>query len=56
MHWNRYAILDECSSAISAEMERRLYRICMEQNISYISIAQYVSCPTMPLKSTHIRP
>jgi ABC-type transport system involved in cytochrome c biogenesis ATPase subunit len=30
-HKPKYAILDECSSAISAEMERRLYRICMEQ-------------------------
>lgn len=38
-HKPRYAILDECSSAISAEMERRLYRICAEHKITYITIA-----------------
>jgi ABC-type uncharacterized transport system fused permease/ATPase subunit len=38
-HKPRFAILDECSSAISSEMERRLYRICKEQKITYITIA-----------------
>ena len=38
-HKPRYAILDECSSAISTDMERRLYRIVNELNITYITIA-----------------
>ena len=38
-HRPRFAILDECSSAISSEMERRLYRICNEANVTYITIA-----------------
>ena len=38
-HKPRYAILDECSSAISADMERRLYRIVNELNVTYITIA-----------------
>jgi hypothetical protein len=28
-----------CQTAISSEMERRLYRICKEQKITYITIA-----------------
>ena len=39
-HRPRYAILDECSSAISTEMEQRLYRIVRELGITYITIAQ----------------
>jgi hypothetical protein len=35
----RFAILDECTSAVTADMERRLYRICQENGITYISIA-----------------
>lgn len=35
----RYAILDECSSAITADMERRLYRICLENEVTYVTIA-----------------
>ena len=38
-HKPRFAILDECSSAITSEMERRLYRICQENSITYITIA-----------------
>lgn len=38
-HKPRFAILDECSSAISSEMERRLYRICNEAKVTYITIA-----------------
>ena len=34
-----FAILDECSSAISDEMTRRLYRICQDQRCAYITIA-----------------
>ena len=33
-HRPRYAILDECSSAISSEMERRLYRICRDHQVN----------------------
>ena len=38
-HEPKYAILDECSSAISTEMEQRLYRIVAEKKITYITIA-----------------
>eukprot|EP01052_Picozoa_sp_SAG31_P011261 SAG31_NODE_634_length_13365_cov_182.161767_8_plen_319_part_00 len=38
-HSPKFAILDECSSAISSEMERRLYKICKDNNITYITIA-----------------
>ena len=45
-HRPRFAILDECSSAISSEMERRLYRICREHSITFITI---VSAATVGL-------
>jgi ABC-type multidrug transport system ATPase subunit len=35
----RFAILDECSSAISDEMTHRLYKICQAQATAYITIA-----------------
>lgn len=38
-HKPRFAILDECSSAITSEMEQRLYKICDEWDITYITIA-----------------
>jgi ABC-type uncharacterized transport system fused permease/ATPase subunit len=38
-HKPKYAILDECSSAISTEMEQRLYRIVIREKITYITIA-----------------
>eukprot|EP01048_Picozoa_sp_COSAG05_P025599 COSAG05_NODE_6585_length_934_cov_0.814371_1_plen_197_part_10 len=38
-HKPRFAILDECTSAVTADMERRLYRICVENAITYITIA-----------------
>ena len=34
-----FAILDECTSACSVEMERRLFGICNELKISYITIS-----------------
>ena len=38
-HKPRFAILDECSSAITSEMEERLYKICVDWGITYITIA-----------------
>ena len=38
-HEPQYAILDECSSAISTEMEQRLYRIVTDLNVTYVTIA-----------------
>jgi ABC-type uncharacterized transport system fused permease/ATPase subunit len=29
----------ECTSAVTADMERRLYKICLENAITYITIA-----------------
>eukprot|EP00040_Diaphanoeca_grandis_P021946 m.117418 g.117418 ORF g.117418 m.117418 type:complete len:1285 (-) comp28579_c0_seq1:26-3880(-) len=38
-HKPQYAILDECTSAVSGAMERTLYRVCKEMNITYITIS-----------------
>eukprot|EP00039_Didymoeca_costata_P001964 m.56591 g.56591 ORF g.56591 m.56591 type:complete len:1243 (+) comp11047_c0_seq2:42-3770(+) len=38
-HAPTYAILDECTSAVSASMERKLYEICSEMNITCITIS-----------------
>jgi ABC-type uncharacterized transport system fused permease/ATPase subunit len=38
-HRPRFAILDECTSACSMEMEQRLFRICNELEMSYITIS-----------------
>lgn len=38
-HSPRFAILDECTSAVTREMEQRLYSYCVSQRISYITIA-----------------
>ena len=38
-HKPKFAILDECSSAITSEMEERLYDICQRWKITYITIA-----------------
>eukprot|EP00041_Stephanoeca_diplocostata_P005046 m.55299 g.55299 ORF g.55299 m.55299 type:complete len:1330 (+) comp15539_c0_seq7:165-4154(+) len=37
-HCPRYAILDECTSAVSTEMENLLYSECQRQGITYITI------------------
>eukprot|EP01024_Parvocaulis_polyphysoides_P028714 TRINITY_DN25901_c0_g1_i1.p3 TRINITY_DN25901_c0_g1~~TRINITY_DN25901_c0_g1_i1.p3 ORF type:complete len:165 (+),score=35.04 TRINITY_DN25901_c0_g1_i1:144-638(+) len=38
-HKPRYAILDECTSAVSAEGEQLLYRACVDAGITMVSIA-----------------
>ena len=38
-HKPRFAILDECSSAITTHMEQRLYHLCIKDKITYITIA-----------------
>lgn len=38
-HSPKFAILDECSSAITSEMEEKLYDVCKEKEITYITIA-----------------
>eukprot|EP01051_Picozoa_sp_SAG22_P012762 SAG22_NODE_1357_length_4629_cov_10.880922_1_plen_744_part_10 len=38
-HRPKYAILDECSSAISTEMEQRLYRMVNDLKVTYVTIA-----------------
>eukprot|EP00501_MAST-03F_sp_TOSAG23-6_P000624 GSMAST32.ASY1.ANO1.645.1 assembled CDS len=35
----KFAILDECTSGVSAAMERRLYNICAKRNITCITIS-----------------
>ena len=38
-HIPTYAILDECTSAVSSDMERMLYKICAEKAITCITIS-----------------
>eukprot|EP00924_Labyrinthula_sp_SR-Ha-C_P003233 snap_masked-scaffold_15-processed-gene-3.11-mRNA-1 protein AED:0.06 eAED:0.06 QI:0/0/0/0.5/1/1/2/0/1430 len=38
-HNPKYAILDECTSGVSAGMERRLYEVCKKRNITCITIS-----------------
>jgi ABC-type uncharacterized transport system fused permease/ATPase subunit len=38
-HKPRFAILDECTSAVSGEMELRLFKICRKLKITYITIS-----------------
>lgn len=38
-HSPKFAILDECTSAVSAEMERRFYTFCVERGITCITIS-----------------
>lgn len=38
-HRPNFAILDECTSAVSGAMERRLYDMCNEMQITYITIS-----------------
>ena len=38
-HRPTYAILDECTSAVSGAMERELYAICAEMGVSFITIS-----------------
>ena len=37
-HAPTYAILDECTSAVSTAMEERLYDLCRQRNITCITI------------------
>lgn len=38
-HHPKFAILDECTSAVSNRMETRIFEICQELNITYITIS-----------------
>ena len=38
-HKPKFAILDECTSAVSRQMEHTLYQICKELEITYITIS-----------------
>jgi ATP-binding cassette subfamily D (ALD) protein 3 len=35
----KFAILDECTSGVSGEMEKRLFELCQEHEITYITIS-----------------
>ena len=41
LFWHRptYAVLDECTSAVSLKMEKRLFRLCRELGITLITIS-----------------
>lgn len=41
-----FAILDECTSAVSSEQEIALYRICAQLNVTYITISHRKSACT----------
>ena len=38
-HRPRFAILDECTSAVSGAMERRLYQLLKDEGVTYITIS-----------------
>ena len=38
-HQPRFAVLDECTSGVSAAMERKLYDTCTERGISCVTIS-----------------
>ena len=38
-HCPRFAVLDECTSAVSREMERQLYAVCKKYGITYVTIS-----------------
>ena len=38
-HKPKFAILDECTSALDTQMERKLYAICADLGITYITIS-----------------
>jgi len=38
-HSPKFAVLDECTSAVSAEMERRFYTFCADRSITCITIS-----------------
>ena len=39
-HDPQFAVLDECTSAVSADVEERLYRVAKERGITSITISQ----------------
>ena len=38
-HKPKFAILDECSSGVSAAMEKRMYETCIEEGVTFITIS-----------------
>ena len=50
-HRPRFAILDECTSGVPTNMEKRLYRLLNEMNISYITISHRPMLEAMHCKS-----
>ncbi len=43
-HAPRFAILDECTSGVSAAMERRLYLACKERGVTVSAQLGYITC------------
>jgi len=43
-HRPKFAILDECSSAVDTALEKKFYTQCLELGINYISVAHRSSC------------
>lgn len=42
-HVPRFAVLDECTSAVSADIEQRLYAAAHEKNITCVTISQRIA-------------
>jgi len=53
-HKPAYAILDECTSSVSSEMELLLYRECQRLNITYITICHRPSLRIWHTHSLHL--
>ena len=47
MFWHRptYGVLDECTSAVSVDVEEALYRAAIDQGITCITVSQRLSLP-----------
>ena len=53
-HKPAFAILDECTSAVTSQMERSLYRECIARSITYITICHRPSLKQYHYQNLHL--
>eukprot|EP01060_Flectonema_neradi_P017156 TRINITY_DN2395_c0_g1_i2.p1 TRINITY_DN2395_c0_g1~~TRINITY_DN2395_c0_g1_i2.p1 ORF type:complete len:1303 (+),score=257.75 TRINITY_DN2395_c0_g1_i2:40-3948(+) len=54
-HSPKFAILDECTSAVSHEVEKMLYEECAKRNIAYITICHRPALKAYHEKNLHLK-